>query len=151
MIPSNQISLLNPLLLGVAATLCTVIVHGIIVGTIIAEVRRGLQRVRVGTFSGNLAVVSIATMLALAGHVVEIGLWAVVFDLCGEFSGFAAAFYHSAANYTTLGDSITMSARSRLLGPLEASDGMLMFGVSTAVTFAVIQRLVQTRYGLSDQ
>jgi hypothetical protein len=34
-----------------------------------------------------------------------------------------------------------------LLGPFEASAGMLMFGVSTAAIFAVIQRLIQTRYG----
>jgi len=33
----------------------------------------------------------------------------------------------------------------RLLGPLEAADGMLMFGVTTAMIFAVIQRLVRAR------
>jgi hypothetical protein len=33
-----------------------------------------------------------------------------------------------------------------LLSPLEAVDGMLMFGVSTAMIFAVIQRLVESRY-----
>jgi len=38
-----------------------------------------------------------------------------------------------------------------LLGPLEAADGMLMFGVSTAMIFAVIQRLIQTRYGAVDR
>jgi hypothetical protein len=31
------------------------------------------------------------------------------------------------------------------LGPLEAADGMLMFGVTTAMIFAVIQRLVQAK------
>jgi hypothetical protein len=33
-----------------------------------------------------------------------------------------------------------------LLGPLEAADGSLMFGVSTAMIFAVILRLIQTRF-----
>jgi hypothetical protein len=32
------------------------------------------------------------------------------------------------------------------LGPLEAADGALMFGVSTAMVFAVIVRLIQTRH-----
>jgi len=32
------------------------------------------------------------------------------------------------------------------LGPLEAANGMLMFGVSTAMIFTVIQRLVEARY-----
>jgi hypothetical protein len=68
----------------------------------------------------------------------------------GAFSHFADAFYNSAANYTTLGDStVVVSARWRLLGPLEASAGMLMFGVSTAVIFAVIQRLLQARPPIS--
>jgi hypothetical protein len=44
-----------------------------------------------------------------------------------------------------------MSVRWRLLEPLEASDGMLMFGVSTALIFAVVQRLVQTRFAPSDR
>jgi hypothetical protein len=85
-------------------------------------------------------------LLALAGHFVEIALWALSFVLCGEFSNFAAALYYSAATYTTVGDgSIVISARWRLLGPLEAADGMLMFGVTTAMIFAVIQRLVQAK------
>jgi hypothetical protein len=41
---------------------------------------------------------------------------------------------------------VVMSASWRLLGPLEAADGMLMFGVSTAMIFAVVARLIQTRY-----
>ena len=91
--------------------------------------------------------VTSAALLALVGHLVEIGLWALVLELCGQFSAFAPAFYNSAGNYTTLGDSSTvLAARWRLLGPIEAGNGMLMFGVSTAAIFAVIQRLVQTRF-----
>jgi hypothetical protein len=57
------------------------------------------------------------------------------------------AFDYSAENYTTLGDGdVVMSAAWKLLGPLEATDGMLLFGVSTAMIFAIIQRLVQSRY-----
>lgn len=39
-----------------------------------------------------------------------------------------------------------MSATWRLLGPLETANGMLLFGVSAAMIFAVIQRLVEARY-----
>jgi hypothetical protein len=53
-------------------------------------------------------------------------------------------------NYTTLGDSDNvMSPSWKLLAPLEAANGMLMFGVSTTMPFAVIQRLIQTRHGES--
>jgi hypothetical protein len=36
------------------------------------------------------------------------------------------------------------------MDPLEAANGMVMFGVSTAVVFAVVQRLIQTRLGPID-
>jgi hypothetical protein len=90
----------------------------------------------------------VSTSVALAAHLIEIAAWALVFVRCGEFRDFAAAFYSSAENYTTLGyGDVVMSPPWRLLGPLEAADGMLMFGVTTAMIFSVIQRLVWTRLG----
>ena len=38
-----------------------------------------------------------------------------------------------------------MSPQWRLLAPIEAADGMLMFAFSTAIVVAVIQRLIQPR------
>jgi Ion channel len=145
MSPSSQISVLSPLIVGVVTTVCTIIVHGIILVLIVTALRSALLGGRIGVRHwANFLFVTYATLLALAGHLVEIGLWALSFFLCGEFSDLATAFYYSAASYTTLGDgTIVISARWRLLGPLEASDGMLMFGVSTALIFAVILRLVQ--------
>jgi len=73
--------------------------------------------------------------------------WAILFVICGEFSELGAAYYHSAVNYTTLGyGDLIMTPSWRMLGPLEAANGMLMFGVSTAIIFAVIQRLIQARF-----
>jgi len=150
--PSNQISVLSPLLVALATTFCTILVHALILRTIVAAVRRDLQRGQVGVrFWADLAFVTSATLLAFAGHLVEMGVWAMAFYLCGELPDFAAAFYHSAGNYTTLGDSsVVISAQWRLLGPLEAADGMLMFGISTAMIFALIQWLLRARLRLSD-
>ncbi len=143
---------MSPLLVGLPTTFCTIIIHALILAMIVTLVRHDLQRGRVGVrFWADLIFITNATLLALAGHLVEMAVWALVFERCGEFSGFAAAFYHSAGNYTTMGDStVVISARWRLLGPLEAADGMLMFGISTAMIFAVIQRLLQSRLRLSD-
>jgi hypothetical protein len=100
----------------------------------------------------DLAIVVGVTLLALAAHLVEIAGWALVFVRCGEFRDFAAAFYSSAENYTTLGyGDVVMSVSWRLLGPLESADGMLMFGLTTAMIFGVIHRLIQARmYGPTD-
>jgi hypothetical protein len=84
---------------------------------------------------------------AFVAHLIEITLWAALFVICGEFKNFAGAYYHSAVNYSTLGyGDVIMSPSWKLLGPLEAADGALMFGVSTAMIFSVIQRLILTRY-----
>jgi len=149
----NQPALLSPMLVGVSSSLATVMIHALIVGTIVWGFRRDLKSGWLGPrYTANLAFIAAATMLALVGHLVEVALWALVFRLCGEFSGFAAAFYHSAINYTTLGyGDVMMSPQWQLLGPLEAADGMLMFGVSTALIFAVVQRLIQTRLGLVER
>jgi hypothetical protein len=55
------------------------------------------------------------------------------------------AFYCSAGSYTTVGSDIVLPPRWKLLGPLEAAAGMLMFGVSTAVIVTVMQRLIHAR------
>ncbi len=99
------------------------------------------------SFWNDVAIVAVAMSFALAAHLVEIALWAVLFMMCGEFPEFATAFYHSAVNYSTLGyGDVVMTPSWRLLGPLEGANGMLMFGVSTAMIFAVIQRLIQVRF-----
>ena len=41
---------------------------------------------------------------------------------------------------------LIMTPPWRVLGPLEAANGMLMFGVTTALVFAVIQRLLHARF-----
>jgi ion channel len=70
-----------------------------------------------------------------------------LFVACGEFQAFGAAYYHSAVNYTTLGyGDVIMSPSRRLLGPLEGADGALMFDVSTAMIFAVTQRLILAQF-----
>ena len=144
----NQISVAGPLLVGVVTTFFTIIVHAFVLDTIIEAVRRYVLRGRAGVFLRDVRLIMNATLLALAGHFVEIALWALSFVLCGEFSNYAAALYYSGATYTTLGDdTVVISARWRLLGPLEAADGVVMFGVTTAMIFAVIQRLVQARLG----
>jgi len=95
----------------------------------------------------DIAIVVRAIALALMAHLIEIAVWAVLFVICGEFADFGTAYYHSAVNYTTLGyGDMVMSASWRLLGPLEAANGMLLFGVTTAMVFAIMQGLTRERF-----
>ena len=143
----DRIAILLPLGIGVSITFCTVIIQALTMMPMIYFVRYELRLGRAGVrFWKDVAIVAGATLVALAAHLVAIATWAMVFISCGEFSQFAEAVYHSGLNYTTLGDSDAVISPSwRLLVPLVGANGMLMFGVSTAMLFALVQRLTQTR------
>lgn len=144
----HPIALLDPMVVGVVTVICTVLIHALPLSATVKFVSREKQLGRVGiSFWLDSGIAARAILLALAAHLVEMALWGAVFMICGEFSTFDTAYYHSAVNYTSLGyGDIIMSPSWRLLGPLETADGMLLFGVSTAMVFAVIQRLVEARY-----
>ncbi len=145
---ADSIAILLPLGLAVTLTLCTVIIHALVLVPTIHFVRYELRHGHAGVLLWrDVGIVAGATLVALAAHLVAIATWGLVFTLCGEFSQLPAALYHSGMNYTTLGDSDNvMSPSWRLLASLEAANGMLMFGVSTATLFAIVQRLFQTRF-----
>ena len=144
----DRVAILLPVGVAVAITFCTVVINALAMMPMIYFVHYELILGRAGVrFWKDLVIVAGATVLALAAHLVAIAIWALVFSLCGEFSQLAEAVYHSGLNYTTLGDSAVISPSWRLLAPLEGANGMLMFGVSTAMLFAMIQRLIQTRLG----
>jgi hypothetical protein len=150
MMPSH-IAILGSLLVALAATFGTLVIHGFVVHTIVMTLRRNLQR---GAFGVRLWVsltfVMGATLLAFAGHLVEIALWAFALDISGAVGDISAAIYSSAGSYTTSGSDIVLPPQWKLLGPFEAVCGMLMFGVSTAFIFAVIQRLIHARFEGAD-
>jgi hypothetical protein len=145
----DRIAILLPLGVALAITFCTVVINALAMMPIIYFVDYELRLGRAGVrFWRDVPIVAGATLVALAAHLVAIATWALVFTLCGEFSQLAEAVYHSGLNYTTLGDSDAVISPSwKLLVPLEGANGMLMFGVSTAMLFAIIQRLIETRLG----
>ena len=150
--PIQQISIFLPLVITLAITLATVIIHGFAVQANVHLLRRELKLGRAGVrFWTDVAIVAATTFVALIAHLIEITIWSLVFISCGEFSQLGTAIYHSATNYTSLGyGDVIMSSSWKLLGPLETADGMLMFGVSTAMIIAVLQRLVVIRFGDLD-
>jgi hypothetical protein len=123
---------------------------GVQVIAIMALVRFLQRRHRLGRLDSSYwfgsGALSGAMLIMFAGHLLQVGLWATLFEWIGEFDDFESAFYHSAVNFSSLGyGDIVMSPKWRLLGAMEASGGILMFGLSTALGFAVIGRI----FGLS--
>ena len=77
-------------------------------------------------------------------HIVEILSWAVMYLWLGEFESLERALYFSAVTFTTLGyGDITLQERWQLLSSVEAVNGIILFGVSTAFLFAVMRKLFE--------
>jgi hypothetical protein len=133
-----------PLLAGAAVFLASLLSYAIAMSLIVRVVARLIQKGYTGPgFWKNLAVTALVMLITAAAHLTQIALWAAAFLLCGEISGFEKAFYFSAQNCTALGyGDVLLSDRWRLLGPLEAINGLLFFGLSTALLFAIISRLI---------
>ena len=146
--------MLLPLLVGFGAFLGSLLSYGMATALIIHLVVRLIQTGYTGVeFWKNVAIMTIVSLVTAAAHLIQIALWVVALLLSGEISTFETAFYYSAENYTALGyGDISLSAHWRLLGPLEAIDGLLLFGLSTGVMFAVMSRLVMNhlRYQLAQ-
>lgn len=136
-----------PLLVGIGGTVVTIVNHAFALIAVISFARHQRRVGHIGAGSWiDFLTVSVIVFIALIAHIIDIALWAALFRLCGEFLNYATAFYYSAINYTTLGSDVSLTARWKLLGPLEATDAMLMFGVSAAMIFAAIQRSVRIEY-----
>ena len=136
--------MLMNLLLGCATVFISM---GIQVGVVVYMLRyllRVLAREDRNTtgFGFDTYAISVVLLILFAGHLVQIAIWAGLFLFLGEFTDFFTAFYHSAVNFASLGyGDIVMSEKWRLLGALEASNGVLMFGLSAGTMLSVMSNL----------
>jgi hypothetical protein len=134
-------------LIGSGIFTATVVIQALAIMALLDFLRR---RMRLNRFHENLLVATGALsggmLIVFVGHLLQVGLWALLFVGLGEFESYASAFYHSMVNFTSLGyGDLVMSEDWRLLGAIEAAGGILMFGVSTGVGLAVVTALIQRR------
>lgn len=90
-----------------------------------------------------LLILSGTGVFLLVLHFVEAAIWAIAYLYLAdplEISQFSDAFYFSIVTFSSLGyGDIVIGSESRLLCGIEAMNGLLIFGWSTALFFAVLQ------------
>ncbi|HSC81846.1 MAG TPA: ion channel [Chitinolyticbacter sp.] len=110
-------------------------------------VRYYIRRVSDGG-RGGLRPLLVTLVAMMFGNLLQIALWGGLFVGLGEFTELYEAIYHSAVNFTSLGyGDIVMSKAWRLLGPLEAANGVLMLGMSAAAMMAILQHMIKVQVG----
>lgn len=137
--------MLNDILIGMPTMLVNLLLQLLLLLVVIRYHRHNLDRLNDASYWLGLTVLSTVMLLLIFGNLMQIAIWAWLFFYLGEFDKFSVAFYHSAVNFAALGyGDIVMSEKYRLLGALEAINGVLMIGVSTAAWMAVFQKLLQS-------
>ncbi len=133
------------IIIGTAMIAITVVIHTAgIIGLIVwfkANLSRLVERPNIIAMTSILVITIVGIFLV---HTLEIWLWAVLYLWIGEFAGFERALYFSTVTFTSLGyGDITLQERWQLLSGFEAANGIILFGVSTAVAFGVIRKLFE--------
>jgi len=84
-------------------------------------------------------IVVIGLLLAML-HGIECGIWAAAYVWLGALDSPIDALLFSIDSMSTRGSSgLTLQRHWQMMGALEAVNGMLLFGLSTAYIFAVMQ------------
>lgn len=98
----------------------------------------------------QLGMVVTGSLLTLT-HLAQVGIWAMAYEALHAVKNADDAYYLAFVNFTTLGyGDILPTYDWRLLGPVTAANGMLMFGWSTAVLFSVLTRAADMLGFLKD-
>jgi hypothetical protein len=87
-----------------------------------------------------ICVIGVMGLLLAVLHGIECGIWAAAYLWLGALSSPLDALLFSLDSMSTRGASgLTLQRPWQMMGELEAIDGMLLFGVSTAYLFSVMQ------------
>ncbi len=91
---------------------------------------------------GRVLYIDLIVIVIMTATIAEGMLWALSYSSIGAFKTFEEAFYFSLVTYTTLGyGDLVLHDSHRLMGAIEAANGVIMLGWSTAIVVFAIQKV----------
>jgi hypothetical protein len=106
--------------------------------------KTGPIREMLGLHLGGPLVIMACFLVLFIMHIIEAGAWALFFWKEKILHSASEAFYFCGVSITGLGyGDVVLKAPWRVLGPIMATNGILMFGCSTAFLFLIIQRILE--------
>lgn len=94
---------------------------------------------------GKAALVSLLTVWMFLAIVIEVWVWAVLYLYNPEITSLPdleTAFYFSMVTFTTLGyGDVVLTGHWRTLASIQAANGVIIFGWTTALIFSFIQQI----------
>jgi hypothetical protein len=137
--------MLRQIIFGSAVSLGNIAIHALVMVVIVWAGRSVHARFLSRPTLRLVAVMIAAVSVLMAAHLSEIAIWSLAYALVGAAPQGTDHLYFAFVNYTTLGyGDVVPVERWRLLGPMTAMNGVLLFGWSTAVIFQVLWTTVRT-------
>ncbi|MCA1381349.1 MULTISPECIES: potassium channel family protein [Bradyrhizobium] len=138
-------------LVGTLVSVINIGIHALVTVVAVTVARsavpRHTKRPRLHLMS---VMITIAVVLKIA-HMIEILMWAATYHIVHAATADADMLYFAFVNYTTLGyGDITPVPEWRLIGPLTAMNGVLLFGWSAAILFEVLLKTLD-HLGLTER
>lgn len=133
------------ILLGIIVMMACLGIQVVTVALVIRRYARGSRH----SYQGNPYVeaykeLSWVMVALLLSGMLQMAGWACLYRLLGQFDDFETALYFSGVTFTSLGyGDITLPKRVRILSPMEAADGLMMFGIISAVFMGALQNSVK--------
>jgi hypothetical protein len=129
---------------GFPLIVLTVVIHVLGLGLVNRKARLISNSVVSGRYPTFMRVVaiSITIWLACSLHALEAAIWAWAYRLLGALPDYKSAMLYSLSAITSYGHvNLYLEEHWQLMGALEALNGWLLFGLTTAFLFGIVNKL----------
>jgi hypothetical protein len=133
--------MLRQFLVGGGISLVNIAIHALVMTVVVKVAQSAGARNRSHSSLLLIAVMIPTVLVLMITHALEVIVWSSAYSIVDAGPPGANLVYFAFVNYTTLGyGDVVPVERWRLLGPITAMNGVLLFGWSTAVIFEVLRR-----------
>jgi hypothetical protein len=143
--------MLRQFLVGGGVSVFNIAIHALMMTTVVRVAQIRGTRNKSHSAMLLIAVMIPTVLILMITHTLEVLVWSMAYSIANVASEGVDLVYFAFVNYTTLGYGDVLPAeRWRLLGPITAMNGVLLFGWSTALIFEVLRRTLARCLGIQE-
>jgi hypothetical protein len=138
--------MLRQFLMGGVISVCNIVIHALVMTMVVRTSQATALKVAARPYLVLMAVMVATVSVLMAAHACEVLVWSLAYGLVDAVPAGTNLLYFAFVNYTTLGyGDVVPVERWRLIGPMTAMNGVLLFGWSTAVIFEVLRKAMAVK------
>jgi len=136
-------AMLRQFLVGFTLSICNIVIHALVMSAVVRVAQIAAATHKLPPRWHLVTVMVAAVSVLMAAHGSEVIIWSLAYRIIDIAPDGADLVDFAFVNYTTVGCGDVVPVEGwRLIGPITAMNGVLLFGWSTAVIFEVLRRTV---------